>query len=159
MFWCNKLQSPGMPTKTNNFQPKACLLVLFGFSRFMHSYTDMCMCALAYPLCCKTSTGARLDPAVRPPLSQPIMITLRLLPNPCIITTYKGEIRPFQENNASRRGPHHHPSPLLSVLRGPHQTPSLRVFVCIRICDDLCVSLRFFSIESHWPDILSPDPE
>lgn len=62
---------------------------------YMHVCLYAHVCLSVYPDSCKTSTGARLDPAVRPPLSQPIMITLSLLLAPCFISTHAGEIRPF----------------------------------------------------------------
>lgn len=91
------LSSMALPqTDRDKLQP-TWIFALFWylFCIFIHNQTDMCVCVSVYPDSCKTSTGARLDPAVRPPLSQPIMITLSLLLAPCFISTHTGEIRPF----------------------------------------------------------------
>ena len=111
------LWNPGSRQATTNIH--FCIVLIL----YIHSQPNscvcvcVCVCVSVYPDSCKTSIGASLDPAVRPPLSQPIIITLSLLLAPRFISTHTGEIRPFKEDNASMSGPHHHPSPLLSALR------------------------------------------
>lgn len=100
------LYPPGHAQQRKTISDK-CVFYPLSHSLYMcdaYDYTDICanvrvlhpVYASAWSAPCKTSTGARLDPAVRPPLSGQIMITLSpVLLNPRSITTNAGEIRPF----------------------------------------------------------------